>query len=136
MGKRQLIFITIFLRTRAEYDAIQAQKAAERKAREKAAAAKAAAARRANADLRNNTPNTWNDGMMFNAEEFDDDVMLDAAATVYPTSTSQTSSSSSSQVERIPTNQDSFGIFYDQNGQPMTVQEVRAYAARHNLTLQ
>ena len=71
--------------------------------------------------------------MMFNAEEFDDDVMLDAAATVYPTSTSQTSSSSSSQVERIPTTRDSIGIYYDQFGSPMTVPEVKAYAARHNL---
>ena len=55
--------------------------------------------------------------MIFNADEFDDDVMPDSgAATVYPTS-----SSSSSQVERTPTTCDSIGIYYDQLGQPMTV---------------
>ena len=74
--------------------------------------------------------------MMFNADDFDDDVMLDAAATVYPTS-SQTSSTSSSvpstQVERVATTRDSTGIYFDQFGQAMTIPDVKAYAARHNL---
>ena len=78
---------------------------------------------------------------MFDVDDLDDDIMLDAAATtVYPTNTGQnsssSSSSSSSQVERVPQSQDSSGIYYDQNGQQMTIQEVQAYAARHNLTLQ
>ena len=39
-------------------------------------------------------------------------------------------------ADRIPTNRDSSGIYYDQVGQAMTIPEVKAYAARHNLTLQ
>ena len=86
------------------------------------AAAKASAAQRANADLRNtpnSVPDTQNDGMMFNVEEFDDDIMLDTAATVYPSRTglySSSFSSSSSQVEREPVSTNSMGIYYDQFG--------------------
>ena len=75
---------------------------------------------------------------MFDENEIDDDVMLDGATTIYPSKTGQSStssSSSSSQTERIPTSQDSSGIFYDQDGQAMTITKVKAYAARHNLTL-
>ena len=123
-------------KNKADYDAIQARKAAEREA-----AAKAAAARRANADLRN-TPvydTQGDDGMMFNDSDLDNDsgIGIDAAASTDPSKTGYSSSStSSSQTERVPQSQDSIGIFYDQNGKAMTIQEVRAYAARHNITLQ
>ena len=127
-------------KNKADYNAIQAEKAAKREA-----AAKASAARRANADLTNSTPNSvpptqGKDGFMFDADELEDEAMLDAAATIYPTNPSQTSSSSSSipstQVERVPTTRDSIGIYYDQFGRPMTVPEVKDYVAKHNLALQ
>ena len=60
------------------------QKAATREENtRKEAAAKAAAARRAAEELANSVPNTQSDGMMFNANDYDD-VMLDAAATIIP----------------------------------------------------
>ena len=69
----------------ADYQAIQTWKTAIRAERERtAAAAKAAAAWKAAEELANIVPNMRNDGMMFNADEFDDDIMLDTAATVYP----------------------------------------------------
>ena len=80
--------------------------------------------------------------MMYNVGDFgdDDDMMpYSGAATVVPSKTgysSSSSSSSSSQVERVPSSQDSSGIFYDQFGQPMTVGEVKEYAARHNINFQ
>ena len=113
-------------RNKAEYDAKQAQKAAERAAREKAS--KAAAAQKANADLTSNSQE--DDSMMFDVEDFDDDnFMHDAAATIYPSKTGQSSSSSTSssisptQVERIPQNRDGNGIIYDQFGEAMTIGE-------------
>ena len=65
---------------------------------------------------------------MFNENDFvgDSGMQVDdsGAATTNP-----------AQVERIPMQEDS-GVYYDQNGKPMTIAEVKAYAARHNLTLQ
>ena len=43
-------------------------------------------------------------------------------------------STNPAQVERIPMQEDS-GVYYDQFGKPMTIPEVKAYAARHNLNV-
>ena len=38
-------------------------------------------------------------------------------------------------VERVPTNRDAVGNYYDQDGRAMTIAEVKAYLARHNINL-
>ena len=43
-------------------------------------------------------------------------------------------STNPAKVERIPLQIDS-GVYYDQFGKAMPIAEVKAYAARHNLTL-
>ena len=64
---------------------------------------------------------------MFNDEDFsyDSGMQVDTGA----------ASTNPALVERIPTNRDAAGIYYDQDGQAMTLADVKAYLARHNINL-